>query len=146
MGGFMKSLAAALIVLAFLCGAAQAQDGPMGIAFVQAPEQGAGTCIANNPDRGFACAKEKCVAAGAPASECLRVQWCYPHMWAADVFVQNQEGVHWHEYLCGWDSRETLEAAVAVKCDRTLRAYLLECSVVEMWSDLGEAVALEGGQ
>jgi hypothetical protein len=48
------------------------------------------------------------------AQDCLRVKWCYPAGWSADLFVQHKEGIHWHEYLCGWDSKEALMAAVAV--------------------------------
>jgi hypothetical protein len=133
-------------VMGFMAASAIAQDGPKGIAFVLAPEQGAGMCFGGTPEKAFDCAKKECVASGAPASECLRVQWCYPSGWSADIFVQNQEGLHWHEYLCGWDSRETLEAAAAVKCDKSLREYLLECTTVQIWDDTGEKISLEGGQ
>ena len=114
-------LVMAMAILAF---PATAQDGPKGIAFVEAPEQSGGVCFAGNLDRGFACAREKCVEGGAEARDCLRVAWCYPAGWSVDVFMQHREGPHWHEYLCGWTSRAAAEKAAAIKCDRDLNDYL----------------------
>lgn len=71
------------------------------------------------------------------ASDCLRVKWCYPAGWSADLFVQHREGIHWHEYLCGWNSKEAVMAAVTVACDRERRNFLIECSAVQLWDDKG---------
>ena len=128
-------LVMAMAILAF---PAAAQDGPKGIAFVEAPEQSGGVCFAGNPDRGFACAREKCVEGGAEARDCLRVAWCYPAGWSVDVFMQHREGPHWHEYLCGWDSKEAVMAAVAVACDLSRRDFIRECSAVRFWDDRGQ--------
>ena len=76
---------------------ASAQDGPIGIAFAEAPEQSSGVCTGQSTDKTLACAREKCVEGGAMAQDCLRVKWCYPAGWSADLFVQHQEGLHWHE-------------------------------------------------
>ena len=127
-----------LPLIAILCFAvvpAQAQE-TVGIAFVQAPEQSAGTCIAGNMDKAFACAKAECAGQdGVSAADCLRVKWCYPAGWAADLFVQHKEGIHWHDYLCGWGSKEDLLAAVKVRCEGSSKEWLLECSIVKAWDN-----------
>ena len=62
------------IILGFAAVPASAQS-PVGIAFVQAPEQSAGTCLADNMDKAFACAKEECASQdGVSAADCLRVK------------------------------------------------------------------------
>ena len=53
----------AMFVLILSLSAAQA-DGPLGVAFVEAPEQSSGVCFADNADKGFACARQKCTANG----------------------------------------------------------------------------------
>ncbi len=116
-----------------LPGVAEAQ----GIAFSEAVEQSSGVCLGDNPVDAMQCARDKCVAGGAEARDCLRVKWCYPAGWSADIFLQHQEGPHWHEYLCGWDSRESVLKAAEVTCDRSLRSYLIECSAVRLWSPEG---------
>ena len=136
----MPRLAVATALLLVLALPAPAQDGPTGIAFVEAPEQSSGVCTGGNPDKAFACAREKCVAGGAEARDCARVAWCFPGGWSADVFVQHREGPHWHEYLCGWDSREAVSRAAEIKCDRTLRDYLIECATVRFWDPDGQEI------
>ena len=115
------------------------QDGPQGVAFVEAPEQSSGMCFGANPDKAFACARKKCMQNGTLRSDCLRVKWCYPAGWSADLFLQHKEGQHWHEYLCGWQSREDLEAAAKIMCEGSLKEDLIECAVVGMWNDDGES-------
>lgn len=137
-----RSAAATVLAFAFAA-AAPAQDGPVGIAIVEAPEQAGGVCFADNLDEGFACAREKCTGEAAYPEDCYRVRWCYPAGWSADIFIQNQEGFHFHDYLCGWQSREDLEAAIAVKCDRSTKDWLLGCQAVRMWDNFGEEIALE---
>lgn len=136
-------LALAIMLNLGFATAAVAQDGPVGIAIVEAPEQGGGVCFADNLDKGFECARDQCASEAGQSADCYRVRWCYPAGWSADVFIQNQEGFHFHDYLCGWQSREDLEAAIAVKCDRTTKDWLLECATVRMWDNQGEEIALE---
>ena len=128
-----------LLMLIILAGPgslpARAQE-TVGIAFVQAPEQSAGTCVGGNMDKAFACAKAECASRdGVSAADCLRVKWCYPAGWAADLFVQHKEGIHWHDYLCGWGSKEDLLAAVKVRCEGSSKEWLLECSIVKAWDN-----------
>lgn len=106
-----------------------------GFGVSQAPEAGTGVCFGDNADSTMACARKKCMAqSGLSAADCPRILWCFPAGWTADIFMQHREGIHWHEYLCGWDSRETLQSAVDLKCKKE---FLIECSAVQIWSPEG---------
>lgn len=134
------AIAASLTTL--LPGPANAQDGPKGVAFVEAPEQSSGMCFGDNPDEAFDCARKICTSNGTAQSDCLRVKWCYPSGWSADIFLQHKEGLHWHEYLCGWQTREDLETAIKIMCEGSLGEDLIECAVVGMWSSARAPIEL----
>ncbi len=119
---------------------AVAQDGPVGIAFVEAPEQSHGMCVADNADRAFDCARQKCAENAIDISDCLRVAWCYPAGWSADIFMQHREGPHWHQYTCGWQSRSDAEAAAKIACEGSMAEFLIECAVVQIWDRDGVRV------
>lgn len=112
-------------------------EGPLGIAFAEAPEMGGGVCHSANADEGLACARAKCASDGAAPADCLRTAWCYPAGWSADLFMQHREGPHWHRPLCGWQSREDLEAAIRIACEGSAAAYLIECTPVAIWAPDG---------
>lgn len=135
----MKRLAVRAALCAILGGLSvlAGASGPTGIAYVEAPEQAAATCVAGNPDRAFACAREKCAAEGVAARDCLRVAWCFPAGWSVDVFMQNRDGFHWHEFTCGLPSREHAERLAALQCDRALSPELLECTPVRFFDPDG---------
>ena len=135
---------AGALALALITPQAHAQR--VGIAVVEAPEQSSGVCFADNLDRGFECARAQCVEGGADLGDCLRVAWCYPANWSADIFMQNEEGFHWHEYLCGWATRAALEAAARVKCEEQGTMTLIECEIVRMWDEGEEIVLYPGGE
>lgn len=117
------------------------EQGPVGIAFVEAPEQGGGVCTGRDPETAFTCAREKCVSeSGAAEEDCLSRTWCFPAGWSVDVFVQHEEGPHWHEVLCGLDSRETAMAVAADLCDKGRRPYLMECAAAQLYDPDGNTV------
>ncbi|MBO6725269.1 MAG: hypothetical protein JJ911_06370 [Rhizobiaceae bacterium] len=136
------TLALVFVISSALTALAQ-ETGPIGIAITEAPEMGGGVCFADNMDKAFACAREQCASEAGADADCYRVRWCYPAGWSADLFVQNQDGFHSHDYVCGWTDRESLEAAIALKCDRERYPYLMECMAVRMWDNDGNAVELE---
>jgi hypothetical protein len=142
----MRHIAVTAGLLAFVMLAVPVQAQRQGIAVVEAPEQSSGVCFADNLDRGFECARKQCVEGGAAAGDCYRIAWCYPARWSADVFLQSDEGFHWHEYLCGWATREALEAAARVKCEEQGDLTLIECEVVRMWDEGDEIVLYPSGQ
>lgn len=116
---------------------ANAQDGPVGIAFVQAPEQGSGVATGPNPIIAFEKARAQCMESGAAEQDCLRTNWCYPAGWSVDIFAQHREGPHWHEIVCGLPSRAAAEATAAAMCDREARDFLIECSLVQLYDEAG---------
>ncbi len=128
--------------LAFATGAL-AQDGRKGIAFVQAVEQGGGVCTGATPQEAFACAKKKCVAEGAAAEDCMEQAWCYPGFWSVDLFVQSSEGPHWHEYFCGWNTKELALAAAKAACDPKVRKDVMECAPVALYDEDGKEHAVD---
>lgn len=133
----MRRWVVAIAALA-LAGPAAA-EGRQGIAFAEAPEASAGVCFGGSPEAALDCARARCVAGGEGLrpSDCLRVRWCFPAGWSGDVFMQVADGPHWHEYLCGWDSRAAVEAAASVACDRSRRTDLVECALVRTWDEDG---------
>ena len=129
-----------LVILLFMITttkATNAQDNNLGIAFVEAPEQSSGTCRASTPQKAFACAIKKCTANSTLAEDCLKVKWCFPAGWSADIFMQHKEGPHWHQYLCGWSTREDLDAAANILCNGSSKKWLQECDIVQIWDDIG---------
>ena len=132
------NLLSAWVSINLLLIAPAAADDILGIAFVQAVEQSTGMCFATNPDKAFKCAREKCMSNGTSRGDCQRVKWCYAANWSADLFVQHREGIHWHEFLCGWGSKNDLIAAAKVHCEGENREFLIECSIVGAWNGAGK--------
>ena len=144
--GKTRRISTLVIAFAFLATPPALAEGPQGVAYVVAPEQSFGLCFADNADSAFSCARTKCTANGTQSSDCLRVKWCYPAGWSADLFLQHREGPHWHQYLCGWPSREDAEAAAKLVCEGSQKEWLIECSVVGLWDPEGNARNLEDNQ
>ncbi|KPQ06736.1 MAG: hypothetical protein HLUCCA12_09015 [Rhodobacteraceae bacterium HLUCCA12] len=126
-------------LVAALAVPAQAQDWPRGIAFVQAPEMSSGVGTGHTPEEGFAAATRQCVDGGARAEDCFPTNWCQPAGWSVDLFVMHQEGVHWHEVVCGLPSRAAAEGVAAVLCDPEIRDWLIECAPVQVYDEAGIA-------
>ena len=133
-----KRLQFLVIAAALFAATAEAQDGPKGIAFVQAPEQGGGVCTGLTPEDGFACAVAECTAGGAADEDCIRTNWCQPAGWSVDIFMQHTEGPHWHEVICGMPSEAIARAAALHLCDTNERDYLIACTVVQVYDPEGE--------
>ncbi|MEO0544604.1 MAG: hypothetical protein AAFY99_12380 [Pseudomonadota bacterium] len=134
----MKKLISLVIASTFaMIHAAQAQDGMVGIAFVQAPEQGGGVATGPNPIVAFERARAQCMESGAAESDCLRTNWCYPSGWSIDIFAQHREGIHWHEVICGLPSENAARATADAMCDMEERDFLIECSLVQLYDPTG---------
>ena len=129
-----------LTLLAALACPLPAFAQPMGIAFVQAPEMSSGMATGATSEDAFAAATAQCVEGGAMAEDCLRTNWCLPAGYSIDVFAQHQEGLHWHETLCGLPSEETAREVAEVLCNRSARPYLIECMLVQLYDPDGTAL------
>ena len=68
------------------------------------------------------------------------MKWCFPAGWSGDVFLQVADGPHWHEYLCGWDSRAAVEEAGRNKLRPEPPRHLVECALVGLWDPEGTAI------
>jgi hypothetical protein len=142
----MRCLPALLSALSLLLvPEASAQDdfaGPVGFAYAQAPEAGSGTCFGLDAIGTIECAQYECAeTSGLDVSDCNVDIWCAPHGYVADIFMQHEEGPHWHAILCGAASRDELDRLVAVKCDAD---HLIECTPVRIWNAEGDLI--EGGE
>lgn len=139
------SVAAAALALSLPDAAAQ--DGPAGIAFVYAPEQGSGVCTGEDPSAAIDCARQSCIDGGAHPDDCAPVAWCFPAGWSVAVGVLHREGLHWSEFSCGWPSREAALAAGNVLCDLSYRGDFIEdCVVGTLWDENGNEVLPEDAQ
>lgn len=110
-----------------------AQDGPAGIAFVQAPEMSSGMALAPTQAEAFAAATAECVAGGAEAEDCIPTNWCQPAGWSIDLFVMHTEGLHWHEVTCGLPTPELARAIAETLCDTENRPWIAECELVQLY-------------
>ncbi|MEM1378845.1 MAG: hypothetical protein AAGG69_15800 [Pseudomonadota bacterium] len=138
MGYRFNLLAVALFMLNPVI--ANAQDGLLGIAFVQAPEQGGGVAVDTDMDHAFKKATEECMANGAFAEDCLRTNWCQPAGWSVDLFLQHVEGVHWHEVVCGLPTEEIARSIVPALCDTSDRQYIAACMMVQLYDPNGNTM------
>ncbi len=141
-GRIKKPLQAFAVACLFFYPGFAASQSVSGIAFVEAPERSSGRCTGSNAGDAIACAREKCVAGGAAAEDCKVIQYCYPSLWAADLLQQHKEGLHWHRYLCGWQSEGDLDSAIETACDGSVADYLAVCEVVAKWSPDGTRIAI----
>lgn len=123
----VKFMLPAMAVTLWLHGPAAA-----GTTIVQAPEQSFGICAAENAADAFACARKQCAAGGAAEADCLEMSYC-DHGWTVDVFMQSNEGNHWHEYHCGWKTRAEAEAAGDLACNAERMKELSACSAVQIY-------------
>lgn len=131
----LPAVVSAFLILSWFHSSSGAEQ--LGAAFVEAPELSNGVCFGTSPERAFACAQKKCIAKGGGTESCQAVKWCHPAGWSVDLFVQHAEGLHWHEYLCGWPSKADAVAAARLRCTGSQRGKLLQCEVVGVWTPDG---------
>lgn len=122
-----------------MAGAAAAEGAVGAIAYAQAVEQSGGVGTGETIEAAIAAARAECVAGGARAQDCLITAACAPAQWSVDIFVQHQEGPHWHEMLCGIGDEAVIAGVVAALCDRAARPWLIECALVQVRDPAGMA-------
>ena len=57
--------------------------------------------------------------------------------------MQHKEGLHWHTYLCSWQTESDLDAAIQIACEGSSAEYLMECSPVMKWDPGGKQIDLK---
>ena len=129
------SLAASMVTP--LSGATAGQDGPQGIAFVQAPEQSYGVAMGPTPQSAFAAATARCVDGGAVAEDCIPTNWCFPAGWSVAVSLMHQEGFHWREAICGLPSEAAALSTVRALCAPGERPGIIECVLSQVFDPQG---------
>jgi len=134
----MRCFLSTLSILLVLPLAASAQDGPRGIAFVQAPENSSGMAMGRTPAEGFAAATAQCVDGGAFAEDCIPTNWCFPAGWSVVVFLMHQEGIHWHEVACGLASEDVALSVGGAMCNLDDRPYLTDCTLAQVYDPEGK--------
>jgi hypothetical protein len=117
-------VAAFAIALGVLPTAMMAQDGPLGVGIVVAPENGIWSCAGSTPEAAFGCARRECRSAG--EADCYRTAWCYPGGWGA-LYSQRTAEFHGPNGFCGAPSREEALATVERWCRS--QDYLVSCFV-----------------
>ena len=127
----------ASLAFAFAPSLAAAQEGPISFAAAQAAEAAIGYCW--GVDAGaIECAQNECMEqTGFGVEDCAANLYCFPAFWTADIFMQHQEGPHWHRFLCGYSSREEIEQVAQVLCSAD---WLIDCALVRIWDPDGEEV------
>ena len=140
----LRILIVAATVVTMAAAPLAAQEGS-GIAYVQAPEMGSGLCLGNSSDAAFKCARQKCVEGGGTAEACIDVAFCNPARISVDVFVQQKDGPHWHEFVCGLDSRATAMEVARVICDRARRTDLQECEITKIYDQNANEMKFDYG-
>ena len=136
-------LVAAFMFALSTTGMVDANDGPRGIAFSYAPEQGAGVCTGPSPEDAFSCATAKCTESGALTEDCAPVAWCFPAGWSAGIGVMHREGIHWSEFTCGWQTRDAALAAGRLRCEQMDAKMIQGCSVGVLYDPDGAEMAVE---
>ena len=138
MTGWRAMGGAAAVV--FAAGAVSAEEQRAGaIAYAQAAEVSGGVGTGATIEAAIAAARADCVAGGARAEDCLITAACEPAQWSVDIFVQHQEGPHWHEMLCGIADEALVAGVVAAVCDGAARPWIMECALVQVRDPFGKA-------
>jgi len=127
-----------VVLLAASATVATAQDGPVGVGIVLAPEAGIWSCPGSTPDAAFACARQKCKAEG--SDECYRDNWCYPAGWGA-LYSQRTADFHGPNSLCGAPSREEALATVKRWCES--QEYVVSCYVATIIDPDGKEIDVD---
>ena len=113
------------------------EGGRAGIAFVQAPEMSSGICTGKDAASAFSCARQQCIDGGGTAEDCVDMAYCFPALYSVQVSILHNEGLHWQEFFCGWDSREAAMDAAKVACDVSKRPYISECVAAAIYDEDG---------
>ncbi|MBX9467029.1 hypothetical protein FVA81_23885 [Rhizobium sp. WL3] len=118
--------------------AVQAQEGGRkAIAYVQAPEMSSGLCVETDTASAIDCALKQCIAGGGTVEDCQVNAVCHPGNWSVDIFMMADGGPHWHQFSCGWQTRELALKAADLACSNAKEDNLIECTAVQLIDEDG---------
>jgi hypothetical protein len=121
--------------------AVQAQEGGRkAIAYVQAPEMSSGLCVEKDTASAIDCAMKQCIEGGGTAEVCEVNATCSPGNWSVDIFMMADGGPHWHQFSCGWQSRELALKAAELACSNAKEDGLIECTPVQLIDEDGKVI------
>jgi hypothetical protein len=121
--------------------AVQAQEGGRkAIAYVQAPEMSSGLCVEKDTASAVDCAIKQCIEGGGTAEVCEVNATCSPGNWSVDIFMMADGGPHWHQFSCGWQSRELALKAAELACSNAKEDGLIECTPVQLIDEDGKVI------
>lgn len=116
-----------------------AEDGGRkAIAYVQAPEMSSGLCAAKDTASAIDCAMKQCIDGGGTAEDCQVNATCNPGNWSVDIFMMADGGPHWHQFSCGWQTKELALKAADLACSNASQDGLVECSAVQLIDEDGK--------
>lgn len=119
--------------------AVQAQEGGRkAIAYVQAPEMSSGLCVEKDTASAIDCAIKQCIEGGGTAETCEVNATCSPGNWSVDIFMMADGGPHWHQFSCGWQSKELAIKAADLACSNAKEDGLIECTAVQLIDEDGK--------
>jgi hypothetical protein len=119
--------------------AVQAQEsGRKAIAYVQAPEMSSGLCVEKDTASAIDCAMKQCIEGGGTAEACEINATCSPGNWSIDIFMMADGGPHWHQFSCGWQTKELAIKAADLACSNAAEDGLVECSAVQLIDEDGK--------
>ena len=113
------------------------EGGRKAIAYVQAPEMSTGLCAATDTASAIDCAMKQCIDGGGTEEDCQVNATCYPGNWSVDVFMMADGGPHWHQFSCGWQTKELALKAAELACSNAKGDNLVECSAVQLIDEDG---------
>ena len=133
-----RRLAIILCALAMATPGLAQEGGRKAIAYVQAPEMSSGLCAEKDTASAINCAVKQCVDGGGTAEDCQVNATCFPGGWSVDIFMMADGGPHWHQFSCGWQSKELAIKAADLACSTAKADNLVECSAVQLIDEEGK--------
>ena len=127
-----------LCVTLFALGVQAQEGGRKAIAYVQAPEMSSGLCAEKDATSAIDCAVKQCIEGGGTLEACEVNAVCSPGNWSVDIFMMADGGPHWHQFSCGWQTKELAIKAADLACSNAKEDGLIECTPVQLIDEDGK--------
>lgn len=134
----MRRLVTILCVTLPALGVQAQEGGRNAIAYVQAPEMSSGLCVEKDTASAIDCAVKQCIEGGGTVEDCQVNATCSPGGFSVDVFMMADGGPHWHQFSCGWQTRDLALKAAELACSNAQQDGLTECTAVQLIDEDGK--------